>query len=111
MALRESQGELKPCPPGEEAKRDSSTAQADAFAGAHAEEKTSARSARNDRSGLRRSRVDFLPLLHYVACRIGIFLANYRTRKGTPYATSLNIFVNRHDVRFSVSCNHSVGGA
>src|ERR1700686_3433106 len=41
-----------PGPPsgGEESKRDSSTAQADAFAGANAEEKTPACSARNDRS-------------------------------------------------------------
>ena len=37
---------------GEESKRDSSTAQADAFAGANAEEKASACSARNDRTGL-----------------------------------------------------------
>src|SRR5258708_38540395 len=41
---------------GEESKRDSSTAQADAFPGANAEEKESACSARNDRSELGRLR-------------------------------------------------------
>ena len=41
---------------GEESKRDCSTAQADAFPGANAEEKESACCARNDRSGLGRLR-------------------------------------------------------
>src|SRR5260221_14438510 len=41
---------------GDESKRDSSTAQADAFPGANAEEKESACSARNDRSELGRLR-------------------------------------------------------